>query len=124
MYQKRTALNPSSLIFMQDYLTIGKDYHYYWHRDYNARNIPLAEGAFGAIYPAEDLTSKHLFAIRQNNRDEEDIITSISREAVMLAHLGPHSNVIQMYGAVLDTQELLFHPTRICKLMMELAERK
>ncbi len=107
----------------QDYLTIGEDGHYYQLRDYNASDN-LGCGGFGTVRLAEDLASKHLFAIKCNNKDEDSIIESIETEARLLSRLGPHVNVIQMYGAVLDCEEHAFVPARVYKLMMELSERK
>lgn len=110
----------------QDYLTIGPDNHYFKDRDYmyNADDNFIEKGSFSIVASAEDLASNHLFAIKYNSVDDKTITESIETEARMLARLGPHANVIQMYGAVIDYQESELHPTRIYKLMMELAERK
>ena len=42
----------------------------------------------------------------------------------MLSRIGMHTNVIQMYAAVIDVEESECYPTTTCKLMIELAERK
>ncbi len=84
----------------------------------------MKSGGFGSIRCGTDLTSKYLFAIKTNNKDEESIIESIRTEARMLQRL-VHVNIIQMYGAVMDKEKSgYYHPTSRCKLMMELAERK
>lgn len=102
---------------------MGSDSHYYQRRDYNANDTPLGVGGFGSIIYCRDLTSNQLFAVKRNNRPDESSIDSIHTEASLLSRLGLHSNVIQMYGAVIDEQESEFQPTKVYKLMMELAER-
>ena len=74
--------------------------------------------------PATDLSNEHLFAIKCNIKEDEAFIQSMETEARMLARLGPHVNVVHMFGAVVDVLESSFHPTRMYKLLMELAERK
>ena len=72
---------------------------------------------------AKDLTNHNLFIIKCNSNDS-DSIDSIDTEAHLLSQLGPHKNIIQMYGAVLDIQKHTSLPNKIYKLMMELAECK
>lgn len=109
---------------MQDYLRVGSDGHYYQRRDYNSNENLAKKGGFGTVRFAKDLTNDNMFAIKCNNSDSDSIIDSIDTEARLLSRLGPHENVIQMYGAVLDCEEHAFLPNRMYKLMMELAERK
>ena len=108
----------------QDYLTVGSDGHYYQCRDYNAFDNLTKSGGFGTIRFAKDLTTEHHFAIKCNNKDDDNFVESMETEAKMLARLRHHENVIQMFGAVVDNEQSEFHPTRMYKLMMELAERK
>lgn len=114
---------PASFLLSQDYLTIGPDGHYYQLRDYNANDNEIT-GGFGTVRFAEDLATKHLFAIKCNNRDDDSLIEAMETEARLLSKLGPHINLIRMYGAVLDREENKFSPTRMYKLMMELSQRK
>ena len=108
----------------QGTLSVGPDSHYYQRRDYNASDVPLGSGGFGSILYCKDLTSNQLFAVKHNIRADESVIESIHTEACLLSKLGLHNNVIQMYGAVIDEQDSDFQPTKVYKLMMELAERK
>ena len=121
--EAKFLLSASSSI-PQDFLTVGSDGHYYQFRDYNANDNMILDGSIGSVRFAEDLSSNHLFAIKCNKRDDDSIIELIETEARLLSRLGPHTNVIQMYGAVLDCQEHEFLPTRIFKLFMELSQRK
>ena len=63
-----------------------------------------------------------VFAMKRNNRSDQDKIDSIRSECAVLARLGcHHDNVVRFLGAVID-EDLEQHPPRICKMMMELAE--
>lgn len=103
---------------------MGPDEHYFQRRDYNATDTPNARGGFGSIHFCTDLTTKQMFAMKHNSKDEDAHIDSIHTEASLLSRLGEHDHVIQMYGAVLDKQEFEFQPPRVYKMMMELAERE
>jgi serine/threonine protein kinase len=76
-------------------------------------------GTFAAVKIGRDVSNSHLFAIKYNNSDDESVIEAIESEARLLARMGTHSNVIKMYGAVLDHQKHEFLPAVVYKVMLE-----
>ena len=102
---------------------MGSDSHYYQNRDYNAADVS-ASGGFGTVHFCTDLTTKQMFAMKHNSKDNPMQINSMHTEASLLSRLGEHDHVIQMYGAVLDEQQCAFQPPKVYKMMMELAERE
>jgi len=84
---------------------------------------PLGEGGFGTCALGQNRSNESVFAMKRNNRDDEDKIESIRSECRMLARIRSHDNVIKFLGAVVDDEDEGY-PPRVCKMFMELAESK
>ena len=109
---------------LQHYLTPGEDDFYYQNRDYMVNDVaPLGEGGFGTCVLGQNRSNESVFAMKRNNRDDEDKIESIRSECRMLARIRSHDNVIKFLGAVVDDEDEGY-PPRVCKMFMELAESK
>ena len=111
-------------VSLQHYLTPGEDDFYFQNRDYMVNDVaPLGEGGFGTCVFGQNRSDESVFAMKRNNRDDEDKIDSIRSECRMLARIRSHDNVIKFLGAVVD-EESGGYPPRVCKMFMELAESK
>ena len=111
-------------VSLQHYLTPGEDDFYFQNRDYMVNDVaPLGEGGFGTCVFGQNRSDESVFAMKRNNRDDEDKIDSIRSECRMLARIRSHDNVIKFLGAVVD-EETGGYPPRVCKMFMELAESK
>ena len=99
------------------------DTFYYEYRDYTpVYEYLLGMGTFSLCIMATDVTSKSVFAIKQNKLQDEKKVDYIRRECKIMASLPHNDHVIRFLGAVLD-----YYPDEsysICRLMMEVAESK
>ncbi|XP_019857702.1 PREDICTED: serine/threonine-protein kinase SBK1-like isoform X2 [Amphimedon queenslandica] len=107
----------------EKYLHLGPDGNYYEIRDYDrVDNEILGEGGFGTVYACSDRYYQTMFAIKCNKHNSEEKVRNMNLECRVLDHIGHHTHITQLFGAMIDKNvSACVYEGQKFKMLMELA---
>ena len=74
------------------------------------------------MYACIDHFYQRMFAIKCNKHNSEEKVSNMNLECRVLRHIGPHSHITQLHGALIDdySSSCLYEGKRF-KMLMEMA---